>query len=131
MVSTRPLQLRKKNEVPDLLADRPGRTFDALGPFPACEEELAEEGIEWLFDAVFLVAAGVLLLFKGGEKPFQHQQGATLRVRFDGGSNEDGGMFGPVGRELDSGLGGEDEGWRGDVGKVAADGGDGLLSGKE
>lgn len=115
--------------LPDLLTDQPCRALDALGPVPAGEEELSEEGIEWFLDAVFLVAAGVLLLLEGGEEPFQDQQGATLRVGLCGRSDENGGMFGPVGRELNHGLGGEHEGRGGDVGEVAADGGNGLLSG--
>jgi hypothetical protein len=117
-------------KVPNLLADQPRRTFDALAFLPACEKQLPEEGIERFLDAVLLVAPGILLLLEGGEKPFQDQQSATLRVGFGSGGDEDGRMLGPIGGELDGGFGGEDEGRGGDVGEVAADGCDGLSKGK-
>ena len=103
---------------PDLLADEPSLARALF--LPAGEEELAEEGIQGLLDAFFLIAAGVLLLLQGGEEPFQDEEGTFCRVWFGNWRAEDARALGPVGWELGGGLGAKDEGWRGDVGDIAA-----------
>ena len=96
-----------------MLADQSGRTSYSLA-LKAGKKELAKEGVEGLLDAVLLITAR--------EEPFQYQQGTTLWVGLRGRRNKNGRVLGPVGWELDGRFGGEDEGWSGDVGQVAADG---------
>jgi hypothetical protein len=94
--------------------------------FPRCDEEFSKESVQRLFDAVFLIAATVLLVLKTGEIPSKNEEGAFGGLGLGCGSEEQGGVLGPVGGEFDGGLGSEDEGWCSDVGKVSAYGCYGL-----
>ena len=67
--------------------------------------DLAEEGVEGLFDACFGVAVDVELGAQGGEEEFEDEEGAFGRVWFVGGGGEGGWAFGPGGGDLGDGFG--------------------------
>ena len=113
-----------------MLAHQPRRPLDAFAFLPARQKQLPEKRVERFLDAVLLVAPSILLLLERGQEPFQYQPSAALRVWFRCRRDEDGGVLGPVGGELDRGFSGEDEGWGGDIGEVAADGCNGLIEGR-
>jgi hypothetical protein len=93
---------------------------------PRREEHLSQKGVKRFLDAVLLRPAPVLLVLERGEVPAEDKQEALCRVGFGGGGQEERGVLGPVGGELDGALRGEDEGRGGDVGEVTAEGGYGL-----
>ena len=68
------------------------------------DEDLAQEGVERFLDAVFGVAAGVLLAAKGSEEPFQYGEAALGWVLLVGRRDEEIGVLDPVAGEFGCGL---------------------------
>jgi hypothetical protein len=63
-------------------------------------EDLAQEGVQRLLNAIFRVTAGVLLTAKGGEEPFQYCKTALRRILLVRRRDEEIRMFDPVAWEF-------------------------------
>lgn len=72
---------------------------------PLAEEEFTQEGIQRLLLTSELLATTAVLLVKGSEEPLENEEGSLLGVGLLGGSDKDGGVFGPVGGVLGQGGG--------------------------
>lgn len=96
----------KRCNVPNLLAEQLGlsEVRVAVGE-PLAEEEFTQEGIQRLLLAPQLLATTAVLLVKGSEKPLENEEGSLLGVGLLGGSDKDGGVFGPVGGVFGKGGG--------------------------
>lgn len=96
----------KCSDLPDLLTEQLGlsEVRVAVGE-PLAEEEFTQEGVQRFFLASQLLATTAVLLVKGSEEPLEDEESSLLRIGLLGGSDEDGGVFGPVGRVLSKGGG--------------------------
>lgn len=92
--------------LPDLLTEQLGlsQVRVAVGE-PLAEEEFTQEGIQRLLLTSKLLTTTAVLLVKGSEEPLENEEGSLLGVGLLGGSDKDGGVFGPVGGVFGQGGG--------------------------
>lgn len=102
----------------DLLGDQ-FRLFALLARLT--DEDLAQERIQRLLDTIRWIPASELLIFEGGEEPFQYGKNARFRVWESRSREEERRVRDPESREFRCRCWSEHEGWSGDVGEVAFD----------
>jgi len=64
---------------------------------PLANKELTQERVERLLLTPQLLTSTAILLVKCSEEPLEDEKSSLLRIGFLGGSDEDGGVFGPIG----------------------------------
>lgn len=74
-----------------------------FGPAIA-NEDFAEEGIQWLFDAFIWLSTSVLLRLETCQQPFQYRKNSFGRILLMGRRSKELWLFNPVSWELGGGL---------------------------
>lgn len=88
--------------LPDLLTEQLGLTQVRVAAIcePLADKEFTQEGIQRLLLTSKLLATAAILLVESSEEPFEDKEGSLLGVSLLSRSDEDSGVFGPVGGVL-------------------------------